>query len=305
VLKKQWNISPSDVVALLNRSKAPKEHLFEMNAWSLLSSILSGPIDIDKMDYLYRDSLHAGVPYGRHFDQNRLIRSLTVNEAADGLALTDKGKTAAELMVFARYVMFNEVYWHKSVRSATAMLQRAFYELRERFDLKTCFDVTESEMITKLRETAVGTDAEILTEGIFGSQRTLFKRVVEYSTVQQPEIYHLLAGKHYTWLCEVSKRLWKLVKKQIAVRDIPSTSLLLDAPPIEREVEFRIDVYYPKENKYRLLSDVSPVVKTLAHEQFDDHVKKARIFATEPIAEKLRTLKNLPELVIQAVNEIG
>ena len=32
--------------------------------------MLSGPIDIDKMDYLMRDSLHAGVPYGRHFDRS-------------------------------------------------------------------------------------------------------------------------------------------------------------------------------------------------------------------------------------------
>ncbi len=77
--------------------------------------MLSGPIDIDKMDYLFRDSLHAGVPYGRHFDQQRLLGSLSLNQAGDGLAVTDKGKTAAELMVFARYVMFSEVYWHHGV----------------------------------------------------------------------------------------------------------------------------------------------------------------------------------------------
>ena len=37
------------------------------------------------MDYLVRDSLHAGVPYGRNFDQQRLIGSLCVNAAGDGL----------------------------------------------------------------------------------------------------------------------------------------------------------------------------------------------------------------------------
>ena len=95
----------------------------------MLASMLSGPIDIDKMDYLARDSLHAGVPYGRNFDQQRLIGSLCLNAAGDGLAITDKGKTAAEMMVFARYVMFSEVYWHHGVRAATAMLQRAFYLL--------------------------------------------------------------------------------------------------------------------------------------------------------------------------------
>ena len=67
----------------------------DVPALRLVQSILSGPIDIDKMDYLDRDSLHAGVPYGRNFDKNRLIQSLLVNEAGDGLAISAKGKTAA------------------------------------------------------------------------------------------------------------------------------------------------------------------------------------------------------------------
>ena len=60
------------------------------------------------MDYLMRDSLHAGVPYGRHFDQDRLLASLCLDQNGESLAITEKGRTAAELMVFARYVMFSE-----------------------------------------------------------------------------------------------------------------------------------------------------------------------------------------------------
>ena len=119
VLRHDWNVQPREVVALL--SDKPRDA-----ASRILASMLSGPIDIDKMDYLFRDSLHAGVPYGRHFDQQRLLGSLCLNAAGDGLAISDKGRTAAELMVFARYVMFSEVYWHHGVRAATAMFQRAF-----------------------------------------------------------------------------------------------------------------------------------------------------------------------------------
>ena len=61
--------------------------------------------------------------------------ALDGNAAGDGLAISDKGRTAAEMMVFARYVMFGEVYWHHAVRSATCMFARAFFELRERLDL--------------------------------------------------------------------------------------------------------------------------------------------------------------------------
>ncbi|MEE9603258.1 MAG: HD domain-containing protein, partial [Thermoguttaceae bacterium] len=94
VLRHDWQINPRDVVTLL--SEKPRN-----TSSRILVSMLSGPIDIDKMDYLYRDSLHAGVPYGRHFDQQRLLGSLCLNESGDGLAISDKGKTAAELMVFA------------------------------------------------------------------------------------------------------------------------------------------------------------------------------------------------------------
>jgi hypothetical protein len=69
-------------------------------SWKILATLLSGPIDIDKMDYLMRDSLHAGVPYGRNFDQQRLVGSLCLNEAGDALAITDKGKAMLRGVVF-------------------------------------------------------------------------------------------------------------------------------------------------------------------------------------------------------------
>src|SRR5438270_10558671 len=149
-LRDDWNVQPRDVTALL--SEKPRD-----TRQRILKSMLSGPIDIDKMDYLVRDSLHAGVPYGRNFDQQRLIGSLCLNQAGDGLAITDKGKTAAEMMVFARYVMFSEVYWHHAVRSATAMLQRAFFQLRGRLELNQIFQETEAQMIAELESAAART----------------------------------------------------------------------------------------------------------------------------------------------------
>ena len=87
-LRDDWNVQPRDVTTLL--SEKPRD-----TRQRVLKSMLSGPIDIDKMDYLVRDSLHAGVPYGRNFDQQRLIGSFCVNKAGDGLAINHKGRTAA------------------------------------------------------------------------------------------------------------------------------------------------------------------------------------------------------------------
>ena len=118
LLENDWNTTPAAILRLLNGSP-------EDDAGKILQSLIAGPIDVDKMDYLPRDSLHAGVPYGRHFDRQRILGSLCINEAGNGIAISEKGRTAAEMMVFSRYVMFSEVYWHDAVRSATAMLRRA------------------------------------------------------------------------------------------------------------------------------------------------------------------------------------
>src|SRR5690606_2564346 len=116
------------------------------------ASMLSGPIDVDKIDYLARDSHHAGVPYGKHFDASRLISSLCLNQAGTAVAVTDKGRTAAELMVFARYVMFSEVYWHHTVRAATAMLQRAVTMQSQTIDWHVLYGATDLEMPNLLRK---------------------------------------------------------------------------------------------------------------------------------------------------------
>ena len=174
VLRHDWNVQPRDVVALL--SEKPRDA-----ASRILASMLSGPIDIDKMDYLFRDSLHAGVPYGRHFDQQRLLGSLCLNRAGDGLAIAEKGRTAAELMVFARYVMFSEVYWHHGVRAATAMFQRAFYLLHGGLDLDALFRLSEHEFVAELERAAGGGPAGDLLRGLFGPTRQLYKRLAQFA----------------------------------------------------------------------------------------------------------------------------
>jgi len=282
VLKSEWNIDPEEVLdVLVAKTDSPELRL--------LRSILSGPIDIDKMDYLERDSLHCGVPYGRHFDKNRLIQSLVLNEAGDGLAITQKGKTAAELMVFARYVMFSEVYWHHAVRSATCMFARSFFELHTSFDLTTLFETSETETIRLLREKATGTDCAQLVEGVFGAKRQLYKRAGEYSHYQQNELYELLAGKPYEFLVRCGRNLTEeLNRRRLVSRELSPVDILIDAPPPHREVEFKVPIYFAKENKYRLLSDVSPVIESLARKQFDDYVKRVRIFASPDIRHQLQ-----------------
>lgn len=296
VLRDEWNIAPREVTALL--SEKPRDVRSR-----ILTSLISSPIDIDKTDYLVRDSLHAGVPYGRNFDQHRLLASLCLNEAGDGLAITEKGRTAAEMLVFARYVMFSEVYWHHAARSATAMFQRAFYLLHGSLDLDALFRMTEAPLVAHMREVALGSAAGELLDGLFGATRRLYKRVAQYSYFEDQILYERLARRPYPWLVACAEQFAALASTALGKR-IPPHEVLFDAPPVKREIEFNIQVYYPKANVYRWLGDISPVVSTLARKQFDDYVKRVRLFAHPRVAAELRELTTLPQLIGEAIDRI-
>ncbi len=268
----------------------------------LLGSILSGPIDIDKMDYLMRDSLHAGVPYGRNFDQQRLIASLCLNEAGDELAITAKGRTAAEMMVFARYVMFGEVYWHHAVRSATSMLQRAFYDLHGQLDLDSLFRLSESAMISALFEAAGNGPAKDLLSGLFGPTRRLYKRTEQFTILDEPELHQKLARRPFPWLVACGERFADLLSRRLRRRVAPH-EVLFDAPPVGLEVEFNMDVYLKRTDTYRRLGDISPVVRALASQQFDDYVKRVRVFVHDDLKADIDRLDGVQELVAEAVRE--
>lgn len=289
LLRDDWNVNPAMVLDIINKKR-------DTQANKILASILSGPIDIDKMDYLYRDSLHAGVPYGQNFDSPRLIRSLCLNVAGDKLAITRKGRTAAELMVFARYVMFSEVYWHHAVRSATAMFQRAFFRWHQRSCrcdgfaamVVELFDKPEAEMTRALIEEARATNDSFnlqLLEGLFGDQRRLYKRIANYGMDENESIYTQIAQRPYAWLVRCSEALAMELTKSLG-HSVEPSDVLIDAPPVGLEVQFDVDVYFPESNDFRRLGDVSPVVKTLATRQFDDFVKQVRVFVA-PTVQRL------------------
>ena len=300
VLDSSWGIPPQRIASLITGAAADP-------AGRILHSLLSGPIDVDKMDYLARDSLHAGVPYGRNFDQPRLLASLCLDERGEALAITDKGRTAAELMVFARYVMFSEVYWHHAVRSATAMLQRAVWLVRAAVDPAVVVRTDDPGFTAWLAAVAEGTPAAPLVAGLFGPRRQLFKRAASFDALRQPEVHAALAGRRYDDMVAVSSRLAARLSPHIG-RAIDPHLLLVDAPPVEREVEFRLQVRERPDRgsaatpRWRRLEDVSPVVRSLAHEQFDNLVKRVRIFAEPDVAAAIAHCDGLEAMLVEAAH---
>ncbi|MBT4694257.1 MAG: HD domain-containing protein [Planctomycetaceae bacterium] len=286
LIDSHWSCSPQDVACFLSGEVRSASQ-------QLLYSMLSSPVDIDKMDYLQRDSLHAGVPYGRNYDQQRLISGLMADPETNHLALCGKSLTAAEMMVFARYVMFSEVYWHKTVRSATAMLQRCIQQMPTNESIEAICTLNDNDAEHYILNT---TEASGLASDLFGPIRKLHKSVFQCNASNNPDIYHRVASLSHTELIAASRRLQSLLNCGTT-----PNAVLIDAPPAELEVQFDLNVYDKSTDRFTPLSDRSPVVRVLAEEQFDYHVKRVRIFVRAEFADDCRSRGDLDVLLLQCL----
>lgn len=99
---------------------------------ALLIRLLSGPLDVDKLDYLPRDARACNVPYGG-VDVSRLLGSLAIVQSPLGprLGVSDKGISPLNSLLHARQEMFDNIYWHHTNRAMMAMLLRAVQEAFE------------------------------------------------------------------------------------------------------------------------------------------------------------------------------
>jgi len=91
-----------------------------------LGQLVSGELDVDRMDYLVRDAHHTGVPYGT-IDHGRLVRELAFVE--DDLVLAEGNVQTAESLLLARALMNPTVYNHHVARISKATLRRGVERL--------------------------------------------------------------------------------------------------------------------------------------------------------------------------------
>ena len=151
---------------------------------SPLQGLVSGSLDLDKIEYLTRDARMCGVPYGA-VDVDRLLHSITLVTLADGrtvLGVHEKGTSALESLLFAKYQMYRNVYWHHAVRSATTMFKRLVREAiaAGHLDAPWIARSTDEALMERLR--ALG-DVP-LARGL--SRRRLYKRALDVPATELP-----------------------------------------------------------------------------------------------------------------------
>ena len=189
-------VSPRDVVAIIEPKIRPESDspLEVSKALPVCSKLVSGEVDIDRMDYLLRDSKECGVVYG-NFDKDRILDSLAVYYSSKDdqlhLAIQYSGLAAFEDYLRARQSMFLQLYFHKTSVAGEAMLQHLSdkiqdwhlpidpeqyikideYNIGRELHLAIEQEVEETEQQELLKETL---DDLIL-------HRRLWKRVYEFS----------------------------------------------------------------------------------------------------------------------------
>jgi len=98
----------------------------DLKELSFYRKLLSGSMDPDKLDYLCRDARYCGVPYG--VQDVDFILSRLHPHSERGVDIDSRGVTAIESLLFSKYLMYKAVYWHRAVRSATAMVKKALFK---------------------------------------------------------------------------------------------------------------------------------------------------------------------------------
>ncbi len=187
---------------------------------SPLQGLISGTIDLDKVDYLSRDARMCGVPYGT-VDVDRLLSSLTLVEVSTGrweIGIQEKGVSALESLLFAKYQMYRNVYWHHAVRSATCMFKRAVREAVRRGTV-TAESIAESTD-DGLMELLIR-DRNALARCI--RARRLHKRAIDLPASEVP-------GDVQPWVADNPDLLERVENAVADQSGVPAGSVLIDFP---------------------------------------------------------------------------
>lgn len=152
--------------------------------YPVLSQIVSGEMDADRMDYLQRDSFYAGVSYGK-FDESWLLENLTyhVVDDAASMALSHRAVFAFEDFLLSRYHMFVSVYYHYIPVGFDSMLVRFYREAPGDFSLPV-----DAEEYAKTDDvalwSALRSSRNVWAQRI--ANRQAFRRVLELNADEDP-----------------------------------------------------------------------------------------------------------------------
>jgi len=208
-----------------------------------LGRMVSGEIDVDRMDYLIRDAHYTGVAYGV-IDHLRLMERMAIHQGR--LVIDGGGMQAAEALLVSRLLMRPTVYYHHVCRISECMLSSAIRHLveEEGTDPKEIKRMDDMQLMGAMSD-AGGYAAE-MAQRI--KSRRLFKRAV-------------YAGRDSIPPSSLNAHPRRLAEEIAEEADVESQQVLVDMPPPAESSEGSFMVFI--EGETRPLREVSPLVSIL------------------------------------------
>jgi uncharacterized protein len=285
ILQDAWQVDPERVARLIHPGGAelPRED-------RLVRGLLSGALDVDKLDYLPRDARACHVPYGG-VDTARLLDALRVivADSDERIGIDDKGISPLHSLINARQEMFDNVYWHHTNRACMAMLLRAVQEaVLEGLPPEHLTQHTDASLVATLLRAGMPETTHRLVTGLMN--RRLHKRAVEISG---------RAGDLYTYLgalfhAPARRRALEQSMVRALARDTGLAAndgdILIDIPKPER---WRTDVWvsfqmppvgFRPVMSWHEVAGIGPD----QFKQYEEHRRMIRIVVSAPLREAVR-----------------
>ncbi len=249
--------------------------LIQGRSTSPLQGLISGSLDLDKIDYLSRDARMCGVPYGT-VDVDRLLATITVVEGERGrmMGVHEKGVSALESLLFAKYQMYRNVYWHHAVRSATCMFKRAARTAVRSGGLamEQVAELTDDALMGRLLQA----DSEGLAQAV--RDRRLHKRQLD---MPASDVAEGVGG----WVEEDPGRLEQAENELASEMGLPPGGLLLDYPARESMLSVDLPLRTRSGTVERLTDEgrAGQLGLPRVADALYQSARRLRVFVTEPV----------------------
>ncbi len=291
LLERDCGVSPGRVADLID----PPRGAALPGSDALLVRLLSGALDVDKLDYLPRDARACNVPYGG-VDVSRLLGALRVADVhgQQRLVVTAKGISALNSLLHARQEMFDNVYWHHTNRAMMAMLLRAVQDalVEERLRPADLSGHDDHSLLALLSEERMPASTRALVEAL--RLRHPYKSVLEVS---------MRAGSLFNRLDALFWDQGRRRRVEIALaaglaeglgRPVASYEVLIDIPKPEKwEMEVWVSFAQPPLGMQPLMTWVEATGQLPADlSKYEQHQRRIRIVAAEPIAAAVRARRD-------------
>ena len=256
---------------------------------SSLQGLISGSLDLDKVEYLKRDAFMCGVPYGE-IDVDRLTNSMVlVDDPATGrpaIGVQEKALSALESLLFAKYQMYRNVYWHHAVRSATAMYKRLVEDALQAgvVDVQSLSRYTDEGLMHRL-ETAAPTPLLAALK-----ERRLYKRAAEWPAAE-------LDDEKVEWIATDRKRVAETEDALAKELGVAPGELLLDYPAKTQMLGLDIPVLRRSGKVERLTGEgwIGTINLPSLSEELYKSARWLRVFTAKRTTLDPRTIRNALE----------